>query len=155
MSNNPQLCEALQTLWHTHFPLSKLMDVSVLSYEQHVLTTYTRLTPNTNIHNTAFAGSLYAIESLTAWGLLYLELKQAGFDASIIHASGRIDFVTPVHEDIVAITDFDGHERCFTDLAHAGKARLSLKTQVYGASDAARTNPASHFEGLYVVRLNT
>ncbi len=114
-----------------------------------MLTTRTSLTPNTNTHGTAFAGSLYAIEALTAWGLLYLELLEAGFDASIIHANGNIEFAHPVKEDILAQASFVGHEGIFATLRDTGKARLTLTTQV-----SAGGKVASQFSGLYVVRLN-
>ena len=128
------------------------MEVGVYSYADHALTTRTRLAPNTNIHNTAFAGSLYAIESLTAWGVLYLELQVAGFDASIIHASGQIQFDRTVTTDIIARSDFTGNESIFAELADQGKARLDLSTSVYSTDDL--DNAASTFTGLYVVRLN-
>jgi thioesterase domain-containing protein len=154
MTDTAALCDNLQTLWHEHFPLSKAMDVQVVSFTDHVLTTRTRLAPNTNIHNSAFAGSLYAIESLTAWGVLYLELEQAGFDASIIHARGNIEFDAPVRDDIIAVSDFSGQEHIFEVLRRTGKARLSLATEVFPASQPPDGSAASHFEGLYVVRLN-
>ena len=152
MNEHAQLCQDLQTLWHEHFPLTRSMEVQVASYTDHVLTTRTPLMPNTNIHNTAFAGSLYAIESLTAWGVLYLELQVAGFDASIIHASGTIKFDSTITTDIVACTDFSGNESIFEELRSTGKARLNLRTQVFSTDNL--TEPAGEFSGLYVVRLN-
>lgn len=152
--NETALCQSLQDLWHEHFPLSRAMEVGVSSYMDHALTTRTRLAPNTNIHNTAFAGSLYAIESLTAWGLLYLELHAAGFDASIIHARGNIEFDSPIRDDIVAVSDFGDNQAIFAELRDSGKARLSLTTRAYAAGDKDAAKPASQFEGLYVVRLN-
>ena len=149
-----ELCDHLEKLWHEHFPLSKTMNVRVISFDQHALVTRTSLSPNTNIHNTAFAGSLYAIESLTAWGLLYLELHQGGFEASIIHARGNIEFDAPVRDDIIAVSNFGGNEHIFDELRTTGKARLTLATEVFAASDTKRANVASRFEGLYVVRLN-
>lgn len=149
-----ELCTHLEALWHEHFPLSKTMDVRVTDFTEHRLTTRTRLAPNTNIHNTAFAGSLYAIESLTAWGVLYLELYHAGFDASIIHARGNIEFDAPVRDDIVAVSDFSGNGYIFDELRASGKARLTLTTEVFAAADSQKAEPASRFEGLYVVRLN-
>jgi len=149
-----ELCDHLESLWHEHFPLSRTMDVRVASFSEHRLTTRTSLSPNTNIHNSAFAGSLYAIESLTAWGVLYLELQQAGFDASIIHARGNIEFDTPVRDDIIAVSHFADNAHIFDELRAGGKARLTLHTEVFAAADTAQAAPASRFEGLYVVRLN-
>jgi len=154
MDHLDSLCQELQALWDQHFPLSAAMAMRVASFEHHQLTTHTALTPNTNIHKTAFAGSLYAIESLTAWGLLYLELKVAGFDASIIHAHGNIKFYRPIRDDIFAQADFSGHESLFESLRESGKGRLSLQTRVWGATEALTEPAASEFDGLYVVRLN-
>jgi len=148
MTDQAALCQDLQTLWHSDFPLSKAMDMRVVSFGDHTLTSRSSLAPNTNTHGTAFAGSLYAIEALTAWGLLYLELQLMGMDASIIHASGNIEFAKPVQEDIVAVSRFDAHAEIRQQLQTAGKARLDLATSVHAGGDIA-----SRFTGVYVVRL--
>ena len=150
MTDSIALCQNLQTLWHQDFPLSKAMDMRVESFVDHVLITRTPLTPNTNTHGTAFAGSLYAIEALTAWGLLYLELQLSKLDASIIHAHGSIDFAKPVREDIVTHADFAGHEAALAELKSKGKTRLTLKSSVTAGGQIA-----SEFSGDYMVRLNT
>lgn len=150
MTDLDPLCQELQDLWHHDFPLSKAMDMHVANFAGHVITTHTSLKPNTNTHGTAFAGSLYAIEALTAWGLLYLELAHAGLDGSIIHASGNIEFAKPVTEDIVATASFTAHGNAMDELRQTGKLRLQLVTEVI-VEDAI----ASRFEGLYVVRLNS
>ena len=148
MKDHAELCDARQTLWHRDFPLSQTMDMQLASFTDHVLTSHSSLAPNTNVHGTAFAGSLYAIESLTAWGLLWLELRIAGLEASIIHASGNIEFHTPVREAIVARSAFAGHEGAIETLAVSGKVRLTLTTEV-----VVNETVASRFEGVYVVRL--
>ena len=124
------------------------MDMRVQSFDDHVITTRTCLAPNTNIHGTAFAGSLYAIEALTAWGLLYLELAQADLNASIIHASGNIEFAKPVAEDIIARASFAAHGGVLDTLRENGKVRLTLTTEVHAQGELA-----SRFEGVYVARL--
>lgn len=121
----------------------------VTSFADHRIVTTTPLSPNTNTHGTAFAGSLYAIEALTAWGVIYLELEQANIDASIIHASGHIEFAKPVTEDIVATTHFRAHADILAQLKQHGKVRFDLETQVL-----TQGSVASQFKGTYVVRLN-
>ena len=73
--NTDALCKDLQSIWDQSFPLCGAMGLTVVSFDNHLLTTEAPLVLNTNIHGTAFAGSLYAIEAITAWGALYLELK--------------------------------------------------------------------------------
>ena len=141
----------LQTLWHSHFPLSKAMGLSVISFQEHVLTTMSPLAANTNIHDTAFAGSLYAQQAMTAWGLLYLEIARAGLDASLIHADGEIKFHKTLTSDIYATSDFNGLEAHLDELAEKGKTRLTLEAQA--GSGEPGSDPASTFVGTYVARL--
>ncbi|NKC00790.1 MAG: hypothetical protein GKR90_20160 [Pseudomonadales bacterium] len=148
MANSEDLCRELQSLWHRNFPLSKAMGLEVVSFSDHVLTTRAPLTPNTNIHNTAFAGSLYAIEAMTAWGVLYLEIESAGLSASIIHAHGDIDFAKTVNEDIVAVSDFSKLTNHIDELAEQGKTRLTIGTTVQTVDGTA-----SQFSGDYLARL--
>ena len=114
-----------------------------------MLTTRAPLSLNTNIHNTAFAGSLYAIEAMTAWGVLYLEIVSAKLDASIIHAHGDINFAKTIEEDIVAQSDFSELTHCIDELRDNGKTRMSISTQVFASGDLA-----SEFKGDYLARLN-
>lgn len=153
---DPQ-CQVLQKLWNKDFPMAKAMGVHILHYADHTLTTQTPLLSNTNTHGTAFAGSLYAIEALTAWGLIYLELAAAEIDASIIHASGNIEFFKPINEDIVASSSFalltqksaEMVSELFAELQNKGKVRFKLATQVH-----AKNAVAGQFSGDYVVKLN-
>ena len=125
------------------------MGLEVLSYDNHVLTTRAPLFLNTNIHDTAFAGSLYAIEAMTAWGVLYLEIVSAELEASIIHAHGDINFAKTIQEDIVAQSDFSQLTHCINELRDNGKTRMSISTQVY-----ANDELASEFKGDYLARLD-
>lgn len=149
MSNPDDLCQELQSLWHEHFPLSKAMGLEVVRFADHALTTRAPLRLNTNIHDTAFAGSLYAMEAMTAWGVLYLEIVSAGLDASIIHAHGEIDFARTIQEDIVAQADFSDLTHCIDELRDKGKTRMAISTQVFAAGELA-----SAFKGDYLARLN-
>ena len=82
------------------------MDISVESYAGHRLVTRAELAPNTNTHGTAFAGSLYTLEALTAWSLLHLEILRR--DRSFDHSpSGKIDFYRTMRKtsSLSAITE--------------------------------------------------
>jgi thioesterase domain-containing protein len=147
MTDNLSPWQNLEALWHNEFPLARAMQIRVAGYADHLLTTRTPLTDNTNIHGSAFAGSLYAIQALTAWSLLYLELEAAGLPASIIHARGTIDFARPVNQDIIASASFAGHDHVLRDIAATGKARLTLSAGVY-VGDLL----AIQFSGDYVIR---
>lgn len=148
MKSETQLCQALKDLWEKDFPLTRAMGMEVESFSDHVLTTRSSLEPyNTNTHGTAFGGSLYAIEALTAWSLLWLEMQAAGLTGSIIHASGRIEFARTIREDIVAASDFSPFTDAIERLKEEGKLRLTLVTEVHAHGELA-----SRFEGEYTAR---
>src|SRR6056300_1138337 len=95
------LCDQLQSIWHEQIPLSKAMQMQIETFDGELLETRAVLEPNVNVHGTAFAGSLYAIQALTGWGMMHLQLKLNNLDASIVIASGQIDYAKPVAEEIV------------------------------------------------------
>ena len=150
MTDLDTLCQTLQSLWHEQIPLSKAMDMRLISFEDNIMTTKSSLPPNVNVHGTAFAGSLYAIQALTGWGMMYAQLKLNGIDASIVIANGSIDYHKPVKQDIVASCDFGEHVEQMQTLQNTGKARFDLKCSVITNSDVI----ASEFKGNYAVRLN-
>ena len=147
MTDPAILCQNLQTVWDKSFPMVGAMGVRADKFDNHTLTTRTPLTGNTNIHGTAFAGSLYAIEALTAWGVLFIELELAGLSGSIIHASGNIEFDRPVEGDIVVTSSLLAHPDAMDELAANGKIRLTMTSEVH-----ANDGVASRFSGVYAVR---
>ena len=107
------------------------------SFADHVLTCRASLGPNVNVHGTAFAGSLYAVQL-------------HALDASIVIANGNIDYANPVAEDIVVQCAFGEHKATMEGLKTTGKARFQLARNVL-LNDGSS---AGGFSGLYAVRLN-
>ena len=142
------LTAQLQDIWHNEIPLSKDMDLSIVSFANNQLITRASLAPNVNVHGTAFAGSLYAVQALTGWGMVHLQTQMLGLDASILIAKGNIDYSRPVDQDIIAICQFDGYESEIESLLKDGKARFDLKCAV-GIGDSV----ASSFDGVYAVKI--
>ena len=139
--------EALQKIWNEDFPIAQAMQVRIVQYDGATLTTHAPLHGNTNVHGSAFAGSLYALQALTAWGVIYLQLAELGSQASIIHARGEIDFAKPITHDIETTCRFDPTIDLRGELESRGRSRFSLQSQVYSAGEIA-----SEFTGVYVVR---
>ena len=75
--------------------------------------------------------------------------RLAQLDASIVIASGNIDYAKPVHEDLVTTCNFGEHTAQMDTLAETGKARFELACEVTTADGAAAV-----FRGNYAVRLN-
>ena len=150
MTDMDALCQNLEAIWHEQIPLSKAMTMKIERFADHVLTTHAGLGPNVNVHGTAFAGSLYAIQALTGWGMMHLQLQLNKLDASIVIAKGQIDYAKPVAEDIKVSCSFGEHLQEFEKLKSTGKGRFALNTKVHLADGTE----AGGFSGLYAVRLN-
>ena len=59
------------------------------------------LAANVNDKGCAFGGSLVSLMTIAAWGLVSLELAQAGIEADIYVADSRVRYLKPVYEDLV------------------------------------------------------
>ena len=150
MTELHDLCTDLQAIWYQQIPLSKAMDMRIVDFADNTLTCCASLAPNVNVHGTAFAGSLYAVQALTGWGMMHLQLQLHELDASIVIANGQIDYAKPVAEEIVVSCSFAGQEAAMDNLQKSGKGRFQLTSKVQ-LSDGSS---AGSFFGLYAVRLN-
>ena len=150
MTELHDLCTDLQAIWYQQIPLSKAMDMRIVDFADNALTCCASLAPNVNVHGTAFAGSLYAVQALTGWGMMHLQLQLHELDASIVIANGQIDYAKPVAEEIVVSCSFAGQEAAMDNLQKSGKGRFQLTSKVQ-LSDGSS---AGSFSGLYAVRLN-
>ena len=144
------LCEQLQAIWYKQRPLSQAMEMRIADFNGLALTTEASLAPNVNVHGTAFAGSLYAIQALTGWGMMHLQLALNTLDASIMIASGQINYAKPVAQDIRVRCSFGDNLAEMEKLRANGKGRFPLTCHVLLADG----NPAGAFSGEYAVRLN-
>ena len=150
MTELQDLCTDLQAIWYQQIPLSKAMDMRIVDFADNTLTCCASLAPNVNVHGTAFAGSLYAVQALTGWGMMHLQLQLHELDASIVIANGQINYAKPVAEEIVVSCSFAGQEAAMDNLQKSGKGRFQLTSKVQ-LSDGSS---AGSFSGLYAVRLN-
>ena len=150
VADTKTLCAELQAIWHQQIPLSQAMQMQIADFDGQVLTTEASLAPNVNVHGTAFAGSLYAMQALTGWGMMHLQLKLRALNASIVIASGQIKYTKPVAQDIYVRCSFGEHAGEMAKLKSTGKGRFPLACEVLLADG----NPAGEFSGDYAVRLN-
>jgi thioesterase domain-containing protein len=143
------LCEELEGLWHEKIPLSQAMALGIDSFDQNILISKAGLAPNVNVHGTAFAGSLYSVQALTGWGMIWLQLKLAGLEASVVIASANIEYMKPLTDDLITRCDFNTVEGSLAELEHHSKTRLQLTCSVNG-----KAGVVSQFVGDYAIRLN-
>lgn len=107
------------------------------------------LSANVNDKGCAFGGSLVSLMTIAAWGLVFLELAQAGIEADIFVADSRVRYLKPVFEDLVVDATFDdpAERAALADtLRKQGRASIRLKSE----SLLADGGVAASFVGRYV-----
>jgi thioesterase domain-containing protein len=140
---------ALEARWHAEIPISETMGIRVHRYDGTTLETAAALTPNVNIHGTAFAGSQFSVAALCGWGQVHLHLAAAGIEGSIVFVQGTIRCRAPVREDMLARCVWtDAAGEALEQLHSTGRARIHLDVQVESGGTIA-----ADFSGEYGVKL--
>lgn len=79
----------LQQRFHAGIPLSRAMGYQIASLSDNAIVVEAPFAPNVNVHGTVFAGSLFALGILTAWGLAMHILREAGFGRRVGGCPGQ------------------------------------------------------------------
>jgi len=80
-------------------PISAAMDFKVETLQAQQINVSGGALQNKNVHQTAFAGSLYSISTLAAWGLVFSKLP---LGASLVMEKASIEYLRPVKGKILA-----------------------------------------------------
>ncbi len=117
-------------------PLSAQMDFRVIQLLKNSIQVSAAAEQNINVHGTAFAGSLFSVCTLAAWGLVTSRLPEG---ASLVMAEAGIRYRRPVNGDIVASCEVPSSEmqRFLHALQQTGKARLEARVVVNSAAKLA------------------
>lgn len=141
---------ALQATLEREIPMCAQMGIRVRGNGTDGLVMRLPLDPNRNHQQTAFAGSLNALCTITGWGSVYLLLRELSREGSIVIRRSAIRYHAPV-------TSSEIFARCQPIPAKArqyflemlddkGQAKLDLTVEIAGAA-----GPAVSFSGSYVV----
>jgi len=142
------LAHELQSTWLREIPLATAMAVEIASCTPEELVVRAPLAPNRNLHGTAFAGSLFSLCALTAWGAAWLALRRRGLDGVLVLADGRIRYRKAVSGELVCSCrpDLAAVEQSLAGLEARGRASLTLVCTIDQHAKQAVT-----FVGEYVV----
>lgn len=144
----PEETARVESYLHEQIPLTRVMELRVLPNEQ-LFTVTAPVSANRNHLQTAFGGSINAVATLAAYGLLWWKLR-AERDCHVVVMESSIRFLRPVREMIRA--------RCLEPAAEAwrqfqesveakgsGKLTLEVRVEEDGLTSA-------EFTGLFLAR---
>jgi thioesterase domain-containing protein len=147
MASAPALLQA-ERYFHEQIPITRAMGVRVLANDENGFVIEAPVALNSNHLRTAFGGSINAVATLAAYGLLWLELNDAAIH--VVVAQSSIRFLRPVRETIRAVCQRPdvGELTAFrSQFATKRKARIMLRVKVIEAGETA-----AEFEGTFVAR---
>jgi thioesterase domain-containing protein len=123
---------------HAAIPLSRAMGLRISELGDTRISVEAPLAPNVNVHGTGFAGSLYALGILSAWGLCAHLIGRAGLQADLVVAEAAIRYRAPLRGDIVCRCHLgDAAARRFVeDLGDRGRARATLEVSIGDGPEA-------------------
>jgi len=110
-------------------PISALMDFKVKELNPRQIIVTGGAEQNINVHQTAFAGSLYSICTLAAWGLVYSKLP-AG--TCLVMEKASIEYLRPVKGEIIASAylSAEATHSMLEELQQNKKMRLKLPVEI-------------------------
>ena len=133
--------EALVRYLHENIPLSRAMDVSVVSASAEAVVLSAPLEPNLNVHGTMFGGSAATLALLAAWSVLHLRLEAEGVSNRLVIHRTETEYLLPVEGYAQASArldnvDWDAFRHTY---ARRGRARLTVTAELlYDGKIAAR-----------------
>lgn len=119
----------LELYLHEHIPLSRAMQVSVLSVSAESVVLQAPLAPNINHRETVFGGSASALAILAAWALLQTRLQGEGLQSRLVIQRNEMEYLEPIPGAFVARSALQepGEWPQFKRmLLRRGKARLAV-----------------------------
>ena len=137
-----------EKFFHEQIPITRAMGVRVVANDDGGFAIEAPVALNSNHLRTAFGGSINAIATLAAYGLLWLELHDPA--VHLVVAESSIKFLRPVRETIRAVClrpDPDAWKIFLTTFRNIGKARINLRVNVL---EEGKT--AAEFQGTFVAR---
>jgi len=145
---DPALIE-LRRILTDEIPLAGQLGVTAVGAEGGALILAAPLASNHNHEGTAFGGSLNALATLAGWGAVWLAVREAGLEGTIVIQDSAVRYQRPVTGDFRATAALESERkgRFLDALARKGKARITVDVTVGDAGGTAVT-----FAGRYVVQ---
>ena len=85
---------------HATIPLCAFMQLQLHTLTTEEAVAQAPLTPNRNLHGTAFAGAQYALAVATGWALVQHRLETADIQGELVIRDGQIRYRRPVSHDL-------------------------------------------------------
>jgi thioesterase domain-containing protein len=130
--------EALESLrdYTRNLPPLAAIQAGVEVYDGHRLRLTAPLAANVNDKGSAFGGSMTSLMTYAGWGLVVLQLQQAGVRADVFVADSTVRYLRPLYADLHAeavLAPEQSWELFLATLVQRGRARIHLQARIIQA----------------------
>ncbi|NOT09819.1 MAG: DUF4442 domain-containing protein [Gemmatimonadales bacterium] len=139
----------LEALLAEELPITQHLGIQVEHLDAEGLTLRLPLAANRNHKGAAFAGSLNAVATLAAWGVLVATLTRSEVDAHVVVQDSSIRYLKPVRGDALAFCPAPKPaelRKALAVFAKRGRARIPFEVSITDAGEAAAL-----YQGRYVM----
>lgn len=109
------------------------MNIAITHWSENSIEVVAPVSPsNINIHDTGFAGSIYSISALTAWGFMHQRLTMEKIDADVVIAEATIRYKRPITKNIQCKCQIEEElfKEFILELNDNGKAKINARVEV-------------------------
>jgi thioesterase domain-containing protein len=113
-------------------PLAAIQ-ASVAGYDGQLLRLHAPLAVNMNDKGSAFGGSMTSLMTYAGWGLVTLQLHEAGLQADVFVADSAVRYRKPLYADLHAEAELAPEESWapfLETLVQRGRARIQLQARI-------------------------
>ncbi len=146
------MIKELENKLHTQIPLTKLMELKIINYDEELLKTTAPLSININDKGTAFGGSLATITIISSWSLCWLISQELGFQSdNIVIIKNEHSYKKPVTKDIICVTkkpSIQEIEILKNKLLSKKSASIKIESQIIENGEIC-----VDFTGYYVIKI--
>jgi len=142
---------ALQTYLLDCIPLLQHMHVNVESVDRNALRVAAPLQPNSNHIGTAFGGSLHSMGTVSAWGLLWILLRDQA-DVHLVIRDSHMRYLQPARGALTStclVPNPGLINQFMRNIARRNKSAIELRTTVESDGEVC-----AEFEGTFVAIRN-
>lgn len=138
---------ALETLrdYTRNLPPLAAIQARVAAYDGHRLRLAAPLAANVNDKGSAFGGSMTSLMTYAGWGLVTLQLQQAGVRADVFVADSKVRYLKPLYAELRAeamLAPEQSWELFLATLAQRGRARIHLQARITSPEGEATPHEA-------------
>ena len=139
--------ESLRDYTRSLPPLAAIQ-ARVAAYDGQRLHLTAPLAANVNDKGSAFGGSMTSLMTYAGWGLVTLQLQQAGLRADVFVADSTVRYLKPLYAELRAeavLAPEQSWELFLATLAQRGRARIHLQARMIGTEGEVMADLAGRY----------